>query len=519
MSGSPWQRPLPPVIGAVLLALLAAAIRLPFGSQMLYSFDSANYALALRDYFNVAHHQPHPPGYPLYVASAKLLTFLVGEPNRSLVALSILAASVTVGLLFLLAHALYGWRIAALSALLLTVMVGFWGYSEVAYPYTSLAMFTTLLALLSYRVLEGRRQLVVPSGVLLGVAAGFRWDVAVYVAPVMGLALARCGWRRAAQALLAAVVVVVSWLLPTVYLTGGWSMYLEAINAQGSYVMRSSSVFAGGTTFLRYNVERFLLFFRQLAGIGLLVLLYSVGRLLTPQRVAGDHRLRFLLLWWAAPFPVFVLIHVNEPGYLLALLPATSLLIALGLGELAGDLMETHALLRARSSTPAMVRLPISLAAPITVPALTVIILVWNVLAFLGGIGPARLPEIRFIDRQLQLQVDFIRREFKPGQVLVLAHDRYRQAQYYLTGYDVRLLFDEYAPDYQRRLTRLSVNGDWKAVVVLDAMTALDPETDRVARRAVLSPGPEISVLVLDLAGADSVEYGYRFIRVVPRAL
>jgi len=32
--------------------------RLPFMTQTLYAFDSANYALAVRDFYNVAFHQP-----------------------------------------------------------------------------------------------------------------------------------------------------------------------------------------------------------------------------------------------------------------------------------------------------------------------------------------------------------------------------------------------------------------------------------------------------------------------------
>ena len=71
-------------------------------SQTLYAFDSANYALAVRDFYNVAFHQPHPPGYPLYVFFAKAIDLIGHNANRSLVlegiAWSAVAVACTIGL-------------------------------------------------------------------------------------------------------------------------------------------------------------------------------------------------------------------------------------------------------------------------------------------------------------------------------------------------------------------------------------------------------------------------------------
>ena len=67
-----------------LLALAAIATRLPFMTSTLYAFDSANFALAVRDFYNVAFHQPHPPGYPLYVGIGRAIDVFVHDANRSL---------------------------------------------------------------------------------------------------------------------------------------------------------------------------------------------------------------------------------------------------------------------------------------------------------------------------------------------------------------------------------------------------------------------------------------------------
>ena len=60
---SPWS--VPAIAAAYLLA------HLPVLAPSLEDIDSINFALGLRD-FNPALHQPHPPGYPIYIALGRL---------------------------------------------------------------------------------------------------------------------------------------------------------------------------------------------------------------------------------------------------------------------------------------------------------------------------------------------------------------------------------------------------------------------------------------------------------------
>src|SRR5687767_2046271 len=56
------------LVGALVVSRWALAPR------YLITFDAINFALAVRE-FNPALHQPQPPGYPLFVALLKLLSF------------------------------------------------------------------------------------------------------------------------------------------------------------------------------------------------------------------------------------------------------------------------------------------------------------------------------------------------------------------------------------------------------------------------------------------------------------
>ena len=75
-----------------LLTLGTLLTRLPLLTPRLAHWDAVNYALGLHD-FNVAAHQPHPPGSPYYVLLGRAALVLTGDDNAALILLS-LAASV-----------------------------------------------------------------------------------------------------------------------------------------------------------------------------------------------------------------------------------------------------------------------------------------------------------------------------------------------------------------------------------------------------------------------------------------
>src|SRR6266700_7176537 len=89
-----------------ILALGTVALRLPFLTSRLAHWDAVNYALALHD-FNVAAHQPHPPGSPYFVLLARAALVFTGDDNAALTAISILASVAAVLAEYALARLLF----------------------------------------------------------------------------------------------------------------------------------------------------------------------------------------------------------------------------------------------------------------------------------------------------------------------------------------------------------------------------------------------------------------------------
>src|SRR5680860_639486 len=80
--------------------------RFIFRSQYLFHWDSVQFALALNS-FDISHHQPHPPGYILYIYLGKVINWFTHDAHLALILLSILASIVGFILLFYLARAVF----------------------------------------------------------------------------------------------------------------------------------------------------------------------------------------------------------------------------------------------------------------------------------------------------------------------------------------------------------------------------------------------------------------------------
>src|SRR5438309_10064890 len=79
----------------LILFTITLLIRIPFTSRLLYDQDSVQFALALEKY-DVYLHQPHPPGYFLYVMLGKMMNIFFHYANTSFLVLSLIGSGLTV---------------------------------------------------------------------------------------------------------------------------------------------------------------------------------------------------------------------------------------------------------------------------------------------------------------------------------------------------------------------------------------------------------------------------------------
>ena len=210
------------------LAGLVAVTRFLFRSHYLYDVDSVNFALAIQR-FDPRVHQPHPPGYFLYICAARFLNTLLHDANLSLVVLSIIASSAAVIVIYRFALDWFGPGAATFAGLLFLFSPLVWFHGTVALTYIVEAFFSVLLGYLCWRIQYGREGLIVPAGIVLGISAGVRPSSFVFLLPLFLFCLRGARAKKIWMGLLALLLTVLAWFLPMIAAAGGLRPYFESL--------------------------------------------------------------------------------------------------------------------------------------------------------------------------------------------------------------------------------------------------------------------------------------------------
>ena len=335
------------------LAALTLISRWPYRARMLYNWDAVQFALALRE-FDVAKHQPHPPGYLLYVALGRLLNIPLGDPNLAYVALAMVFSAATTVAVYWLARALYDRVTAAAAATLLAVSPLFWFYGSVGLTYAGEALFASTVAYFGFRALNGSRSDAYLAAWYLGIAGGMRQSLLVLLFPLW-LGCVAVGVRRVRVVLVGLGILtasVLTWFLPMIWLTGGLERYIAASVELADSVVKPTSIVGGPFEVTlrvsRYLLESVLVALGPLAAASLLAVWYV-------RRWGWTFREWFLLGWTIPPVLVYTLVHFGQAGYVLTFLPALVIFLSRVLVSALGHAAESLSYPRARVALTAAV--------------------------------------------------------------------------------------------------------------------------------------------------------------------
>lgn len=425
---------------ALALFAITLATRLPFQTEHLWAHDSVLYARAIAA-FDPPAHQPQPPGYLFYVLLLRAVDAVVADPNRAMTLVSAVAAAVAVALLYLLAARLYDERTGRIAALFLLTAVTFWGEGAVAYPYTLLAALTTAVALLLWRAFDRRedpgpspsqrgRRLLVASAAW-GVAIGLRSDLAIVLAPLWLLAAAGTAAAWAALSALAVTALVAVWLAATSALTpGGASAFLAAVGEQAAFVDERYGIGGQGPEAIARNgreLARFLWrgLYALIPLLGALVVSADIRRIESRER----RRLAFLLLWTAAPLPLYLLVHVGEYGYVFSMLPGLCVLSARGaIGIVRGARV------------------------PGLLPWVVGAVAIANAVVFLFSDSPLAARDLERRDRGIAEKVAYLRAHLDPSAAVIVTAYEQLTIEHYLAGYALSAYEPDATPELERRV-------------------------------------------------------------------
>lgn len=365
----------------VLVAIFVLG-HLPFLASSLEDIDSVNFALGLHD-FDVAKHQPHPPGYPVYIVLSRVARqglAIVAPAGTSDVVLDARAlafwGSVLGGLALVpLASfftALEEDRRRALLATALTASAPLVWF-DASRPMSNMAGLALIWASQGMLLSGWRRQTDAPvdggglrlvssgpspslaarapslvaqravlgAAVLSGVAAGVRSQTVLSTLPLLGALLMMPGFRRSARTwLLAAAGVTVgalTWAVPLVADSGGVSGYLAAFAAQAGEDIVGVDMLATNPTLRRLALGLVHTFVFPWGGWPLASLMLGLAVFGVIVLAVRDRRALWLLAASSVPYLVFHLWlqETVTTRYALPIVPAFAYAAVRGIDELA----------------------------------------------------------------------------------------------------------------------------------------------------------------------------------------
>jgi hypothetical protein len=404
----------------LLLTCIVMATRIAFRSRYLYDIDSINFALALRR-FDPGSHQPHPPGYFLYICLGRIVNGFFHDANSAFVAISIAASCGALIMIYTLAHNWFGRRAAIFAGLIFLFSPLGWFHGTVALTYSVEAFFSALTGYLCWRLICGSSRLVLPIALTAALAAGFRPSFLMFLSPLLLFALRHESRRRIVAGVGILVLALLAWGLPMVWLSGGLVAYWSALISLWHMVPAKQTVFnssaANSIARLFSIVGIYILCFGSAA-----LLTFRLGRLDPGIDPDADRRKRIFTWVWIGPgliFFVLIFLKFVNSGYLLVISPPVFVWLGLCASRWYADLQVQKMAKIALVSLFAAVNSLIFLYAPVYCS--------WA--------------SVRHFEAELRSALAAVPQTASPADTLIVGFDShfmgYRHAGYYLPAYVV----------------------------------------------------------------------------------
>ncbi|MEO6486359.1 MAG: hypothetical protein ABIO78_00285 [Thermoanaerobaculia bacterium] len=241
-----------------LVATVCAMSRFASMAQSLWDWDEALFSLGMRDY-DVTRHHPHPPGFPVYIAAAKLLRLVVASDFRALQTVNLMAGMLVFPAVYLLARELrMRFGTAVIAGALFAFLPNVWFFGGSAFSDVPSIVLVIFVAVFLFRGARSRRDYWIGT-LLLALAIGIRpQNLLVGLYPGIAATLRR-PLRDVLVALLIGIAVAGLSYGGAIRATGTYDGYMTSARAHADYISRIDSFRSPGRPPLWRIFDRFFL--------------------------------------------------------------------------------------------------------------------------------------------------------------------------------------------------------------------------------------------------------------------
>jgi hypothetical protein len=310
----------------ILFSLSIFATRWPLAPGQLFTFDDVNLAYSI-GHFDIRMSQPHPPGYPLFVMEMRVLSWLRFRRAESiLLTLALLGSVAALMLVYDCGNRILGADSGFWAACILVLHPVFWHSGVTSALRVQLAIVSLAVGACCWNAWRGDARWVTWSALAIGIGAGIRPETGPLLFPLWAVCALRAplSWRERGKALGVMAATVLVWLLPAMLASGG---PLNFIRANLDYVRDQASVSSGlfGASDDRWRTSITQLLVWTFCGVTAWALPAVLAWRWKSGWDLGWNRIAFLSLWLLPSLLFAIVVHVEDPGHTLAMVPVVSL--------------------------------------------------------------------------------------------------------------------------------------------------------------------------------------------------
>ena len=225
------------------VAIVCALSRFLAMARTLWDWDETLFCLGMRSY-DVGLHHPHPPGFPVFIAIARIVRLVVHDDFRSLQAVNLASGVLLFPAMFLLARELrLRFETATIAAALCAFFPNVWFFGGTAFSdVPSIVLVVAAVAMLIRGCRDAEAYLI--GTVLLALAIGIRpQNLLVGLWPGLVATYYRWkeNWRDVIWAAVIGIVISGVAYFSAMIATGSYDRYAGAIRAHADYITRIDS--------------------------------------------------------------------------------------------------------------------------------------------------------------------------------------------------------------------------------------------------------------------------------------
>lgn len=316
-------------IKILFIVVFSLILRLLYISPWLEDWDSVQFALALNNY-SIVLHQPHAPGYPLYILLVKFLNIFINNPALSLTYLSTFLGSIIIIPIYLLSKKMFNSTVAFFASLFFMAAPVSWTLSEVALTNIPGQFFLILIIYLLFIFSENRKAIIILSW-LFGLMLGIRFtEFPIIVSLLTFVIFFHKSPKLAIHSFLSFIIGVSSWLIPLILVTG-FREFVDSYEWIANYIFSHDTLLGQSFSIkalLSQRLEK-LIFITRIGFTPLFSMLsiFSLVWIFTFRKYLRNSRIQFLLVWLISYLISLIFVYNLEvPRYILPLLAPLTIL-------------------------------------------------------------------------------------------------------------------------------------------------------------------------------------------------